>query len=235
MLRIDKVAAPLLQLIDSVYSADQLPEIVDERKVKTNPLNANYHKKAFKELWSQIHQKAVYSVQFETSELVSKCVAALDAELKVAPLQYVIERGEQRNEASFEDLQAGAAFDRAQTETQTLKASVHSAVKYDLIGKLAEETKLTRATMGTILKQIKPSVFGFYRVNPEDFLRVAARLVNEQKATVIVEHLTYSATDETYGIDIFAEKPRKDFSSAVKTNRKRDFLAVLTKSGFRVG
>jgi type III restriction enzyme len=112
-------------------------------------------------------------------------------------------------------------------------------VKYDLIGKLAEETKLTRATMGTILKQIKPSVFGFYRVNPEDFLRVAARLVNEQKATVIVEHLTYSATDETYGIDIFAEKPRKDFSSAVKTNlhiydyvftdskNERDFVALL--------
>jgi type III restriction enzyme len=57
-----------------------------------------------------------------------------------------------------------------------------------------------------------------YRINPEDFLRVACRLINEQKATVIVEYLTYSATDETYGIDIFTqERERKDFSKAVKT------------------
>ena len=37
-------------------------------------------------LWSRIHQKAVFSVQFETDELIEKCIAALDAELKVAPL-----------------------------------------------------------------------------------------------------------------------------------------------------
>jgi type III restriction enzyme len=116
-------------------------------------------------------------------------------------------------------LQAGEAFQLEQTQTAQLKASVLSAVKYDLIGKLAEGTKLTRTTIGAILKQIMPSTFGKYRVNPEDFLRNAARLINEQKATVIVEHLTYSAIDEAYGIDIFTEdKGRKDFSKAVRTN-----------------
>jgi type III restriction enzyme len=229
----------VFQLVDSVYSADQMPEIVDERKVKVNPLNANYHKKAFRELWSRIHQKAVYSVHFETVELVAKCVTTLDADLKVAPLQYVVERGEQTKETTYEALQAGQAFRLEQTQTAQLKSSVHSAVRYDLIGKLAEETMLTRATIGAILGKIKPSVFELYRVNPEDFLRVAARLVNEQKATVIVEHLTYNATDEAYGIEIFAEKPRNDFSTAVKTNlhiydyvftdskNERDFVALL--------
>jgi type III restriction enzyme len=130
-----------------------------------------------------------------------------------------VQRGEQIVEASFEALQAGEAFKLEQTQTAQLKASVHSAVKYDLIGKLAEETKLTRTTIGAILEQIIPSTFGKYRVNPEDFLRNAARLINEQKATVIVEHLTYSAINETYGIDLFTEdKGRKDFSKAVRTN-----------------
>jgi type III restriction enzyme len=213
------LAAPIFQLIDSVYSEAQLPDFEDGRKGQKNLLNANFKKKEFQALWSCIHQKAVYSVHFETAELIAKCVAELDTELKVAPLQYVVERGEQAADTSFEALQAGEAFHLEQTQTAQLKASVHSAVKYDLIGKLAEETKLTRTTIGAILKQIMPSTFGKYRVNPEDFLRNAARFINEQKATVIVEHLTYCAIDETYGIDIFTEdKGRKDFSKAVRTN-----------------
>jgi type III restriction enzyme len=208
----------IFQLVDTVYSTDQLPEIENGRVPKENPLNANYHKKAFRELWSRIHQKAVYSVHFETAELIAKCVTTLDAELKVAPLQYVVERGEQTTETSYEALQAGDAFRLEQTQTARLNASVHSAVQYDLIGKLAAETTLTRATLGEILRKIRPSVFEFYRVNPEDFLRVAARLVNEQKATVIVEHLSYSATDETYGINIFTQQPKQDLSKGVKAN-----------------
>jgi type III restriction enzyme len=212
-------ATEIFQLIDSVYSKEQLPEIEDGRKGQPNPLNANFHKKAFRELWSRIHQKAIYSVQFETTELIGKCVQTLDAELKVAPLQYVVQRGEQATETTYEALKAGEAFKLEQTQTAQLKSSVHSEVKYDLIGKLAEETKLTRATIGEILQGISPKVFALYRVNPEDFLRVACRLINEQKATVIVEHLTYSAIDESYGIDIFTqEKDRRDFSKAVKTN-----------------
>jgi type III restriction enzyme len=229
----------IFRLVDSVYSTEQLPEIENGRVPKDNPLNANYHKKAFRELWSRIHQKAVYSVHFETAELIAKCVTTLDAELKVAPLQYVVERGEQTTETTYEALQAGDAFRLGQTQTARLNASVHSAVPYDLIGKLAEETTLTRATIGTILRKIKPAVFELYRVNPEDFLRVASRLVNEQKATVIVEHLAYSATDETYGINIFTQQPKQDLSKGIKANRhiydyvftdsqiERDFLEKL--------
>jgi type III restriction enzyme len=212
-------AAEIFQLIDSVYSKEQLPEFEDGRKGQPNPLNANFQKKAFRELWSRIHQKAIYSVQFETTELIFKCIQTLDADLKVAPLQYVVQRGEQATETTYEALKAGEAFELEQTQTAQLKSSVHSEVKYDLIGKLAEETKLTRATIGAILRGISPRVFAYYRINPEDFLRVACRLINEQKATVIVEHLTYSAIDESYGIDIFTqEKDRRDFSKAVKTN-----------------
>ncbi|MDR3741080.1 MAG: hypothetical protein P4L40_18840 [Terracidiphilus sp.] len=88
-------ATELFKLVDSVFSASELPEIEDSRKVKTNQLNANFERKAFRELWKRIHTKAVYTVSFETGELIRKCVAALDADLKVAPLQYVIERGQQ--------------------------------------------------------------------------------------------------------------------------------------------
>jgi type III restriction enzyme len=93
-------------------------------------------------------------------------------------------------------------------------------VKYDLIGKLTEQTQLTRNTIAGILQVINVAVFGQYKTNPEDFIAKAARLINEQKATVIVEHLSYDPVDDTHGSDIFTqEKPKEDFSKAMKTER----------------
>ncbi len=173
----------------------------------------------------------MYAVRFEFEELIGKCIAALDAELQVAPLQYVVQRGEQLTDADFDAVHSGEAFRLQETQTAVLKSLVHSAVKYDLIGKLTEQTQLTRATAGRILGGIKPSVFGNYQVNPEDFQRNAARLINEQKATVVVEHLTYSAVDEAYGVDIFTEERLPiDSGRAVKTNRIYDYIFADSKN-----
>ena len=213
-------AEAVFKLIDSVFSDAQLPEIEDDRKAKTNPLSANFQKKEFQELWNRINRKAAYTVHFETSELVAKCVEAVDKELKVSPLQYTIQRGEQVEDANYESLQKGEGFKVSETSTESYKASIRSAVKYDLIGKLAEDTQLTRNTVAGILQGIDETVFNQYKVNPEDFILKAARLINEQKATVIVEHLTYDPVEETHNSDIFTkEKPKEDFNKAVKTER----------------
>jgi type III restriction enzyme len=213
-------AAQVYKLIDGVFSDALLPGIDDERKAKVNPLNANFKKKEFQDLWGRINRKAAYTVQFETQELVGKCVAAIDKELKVSPLQYTIQRGEQTTTATYEEVQQGQAFTLQETETGALAASIQSSVKYDLIGKLAEHTKLTRRTVGGILQGMNAAVFSQYRMNPEDFMLKAARLINEQKATVIVEHLAYNAVEDTHSLDIFTqEKPKEDFSKAVTTGR----------------
>ena len=213
-------AEQVFALIDSVFSDAQLPGIEDDRKVKSNPLSSNFQKKEFQELWSRINHKAAYTVFFKTPELVTKCVSVLNKELNVSPLQYTIQRGEQTDEASYESLQQGDTFTLVETATGTIKSSIHSAVKYDLIGKLTEETQLTRRTVAEILQQINSAVFAQYKVNPEDFMLKAARLINEQKATVIVEHLTYDMIDERHESDIFTrEKTKEDFSKAIKTNR----------------
>lgn len=208
-------AAQVFQLIDSVFSAAQMPEIGDDRKAKINPLNSNFEKKEFQALWNKINRKAAYTVHFETDELVGKCVAALDTELRVKPMQYIIERGSQLENASFDDMKSGTAFKIAESSTEKYNHSVHSAVKYDLIGNLAEDTQLTRSTIASILKEINVAVFSQYKTNPEDFIAKAAMLINEQKATVIVEHIAYDPVGETHNSDIFtAEKPKDDFSKA---------------------
>ncbi|MBI5666349.1 MAG: DEAD/DEAH box helicase family protein [Nitrospirae bacterium] len=236
-------AKEVFQLIDSVFSDAQMPEIGDDRKAKTNPLSANFEKKEFQELWNRINRKAAYTVHFETEELINKCVSAIDKELKVSPLQYRIERGEQSDQTTYESLKQGEAFEVKESETAYHSNSIHSAVMYDLIGKLAEETHLTRSTIANIIKGINLAVFNQYKTNPEDFILKAARIMNEQKATVIVEHLTYDPLDDTHHIDIFTqEKQREDFSKAFKADRhiydyvftdsknERTFVTELDKS-----
>jgi type III restriction enzyme len=223
-------ASQVFQLVDSVFSESASLEITNGRKGQDYRLNSNFAKREFQELWQRIHQKAIYAVDFDSDELIAKCIAALDCELKVAPLQYIVQRGEQATETTYESLQAGEAFNIRQTQTSELRASVQSAVPYDLIGKIADEAALTRATVGTILMRMKPSVFAMYQANPEDFLRNASRLISEQKAAIIIEHLTYSAVDAQYGVDIFtSEQGKRDLSSAVKVNH-HIYDYVLTDS-----
>lgn len=237
-------AEQVFQLIDSVFSQAQMPVIEDERRAKVNSLNANFERQEFKALWERINKKAAYAVDFETSELVKKCVVELDKELRVSALQYTIKHGEQIDETTYDAVKQGESFKVMETLTESNNASVHSAVKYDLIGKLAENTQLTRQTIAGILKGINNAVFDQFKVNPEDFIAKASRLINEQKATVIVEHLAYDTIAETHSLDIFTqEKPTVDLSkTGAKLNRhiydyvftdskiERDFVKELDTS-----
>lgn len=213
-------ATQIVQLIDSVFSDAALPGIDNDRKGKPNPLNKNLEKAEFKALWERINRKATYTVHFNTGELIDNCVEALDKELRVTKLQYTVERGQQSDSVSYDDLHKGEGFTLKENKTGFINNSVHSAVKYDLIGKLAEDTQLTRRTVAEILKDVNKAVFSQYRQNPEDFMMKTARIINEQKATMVVEHLTYSPVDDRHELhDIFTVDKQQDFSRAVKTER----------------
>jgi type III restriction enzyme len=222
----------VFQLIDSVFSASQLPDIGDDRRPKKNPLNANFDKQEFKALWNRINRKAAYSVDFDSHELVQKAVKELDAALRVTPLQYTIQHGEQAAAVTYDGIKGGNAFELKATETETNRNSIHSAVKYDLVGKLAEGTHLTRRTVVEILKGINVAVFAQFKTNPESFIAEATRLINEQKATVIIEHLAYDPVEDKFDLDIFtAGQTKQDFSNAVKTPKHHIYDFVLPDSG----
>jgi type III restriction enzyme len=216
-------------LIDTVFSDKDLPKPDNELTTKVNRLNANFEKKEFQELWNKINRKAVYSVHFDSEELIRKCINKLDKELNIAPLQYVVTKGEQKAETSYEELLSGEAFRLSENTTEQVNTSVLSVVKYDLIGKIAEATILTRRTVARILSGINVAVFGQYRRNPEDFILNMGKLINEQKATMIVEHLRY---DTTTGIhetpQIFTER-KEDLSKGFKA-RQHIYEYVFTDS-----
>ncbi len=223
-------AEQIFALIDSVFSEAQLPEVGDDRKPKINPLNANFDKKAFQELWSRINHKAVYRVEFDSDELVQKCIGALNKELRVTPLKYTIQAGIQNAQISDTQLKDGDSFQVQETTTEH-GGSVHSLVKYDLLGNLAENTNLTRKTVADILTKIEPSIFAQFKQNPEHFISEASRLISEQKATIIIERLSYDEVADQYESDIFtANQSKQDFTKAGQKLKNHIYDYVITDS-----
>lgn len=220
----------LWPLVDALLVGVPLPE--DGRKPKRIPLNEeNFARKEFRELWGRISRKAVYQVEFESTELIRKCIAAMDAHLNVAAMQYVVQSGEQRAALNADALAAGAGFAVSSTSTHTGAASAASQVKYDLLGEITEKTQLTRRTAGSVLAGVKPATFAKYRQNPEQFISEAARLINEQKATMIVQHLTYDTLAERHDTAIFtANQTKQDFARAGEKLNKHIYDYVVTDS-----
>ena len=218
-------------LVDALY-LDVKVIGEDGRKPKKIPLNeANFAKKEFQALWGRINHKAVYQVEFDSNELIRKCIQALDSHLNVAAMQYVLIEGQQKDALEAEDLTNTAGFDQTQTRTHSETVTAGSQVKYDLLGEITEKTQLTRRTVAAILGGVTPATFAKFRLNPEQFLTETARLVNEQKATVIVEHLTYDTLEGRFDSAIFTENQTKqDFAHASDKLKKHIYDYVVTDS-----
>lgn len=223
-------ADQIFALVDSVFSESQLPDVGDDRKPKTNPLNANFEKKEFKALWSRINQKAVYRVEFDSSELIRNSIRALEKELRVTPLTYILQRGEQSSDTTYDQLKAGQGFVVRETSTE-FGTSVHSMVTYDLIGKIAENTQLTRKSIAEILSGIQMEVFKQFKQNPEHFITESSRLIKEQKATIIIERLSYDNIAATHDIDIFTVgQSKQDFTKASEKLKNHIYDYAITDS-----
>lgn len=200
--------ASVADILDSVYS-DRAVKIDDARSNNVE-LKLDEDKLAmpqFKALWNRINQKSAYVVDFDTDELIEKSIASLNANLRVASVFFKIETGSMEKIDSKEALASGSAFVKEEAGHYNAKtaSTVNSGVKYDLVGKLVEETGLTRKAVVDILVGIDEAVFDQYKNNPETFIIKAANLINDEKATVIIQHITYNVLDEQYETDLFTD------------------------------
>ena len=205
-------------LIQAVYDDSVLKDMFTdghETKVKDNPLNENFAKKEFQALWREINHKYAYTVEFDSNELIKKAIAHIDEKLFVSELQYTATIGRQKDEMNEYEVERGASFAGEKTRTKTLKHAETSQIKYDLIGKVAEGTTLTRKTVSAILQGIRMDKMYMFKNNPEEFITKVIRLINEQKATMIVEHISYDTIEGEYDSNIFtAEKNTQSFDKA---------------------
>lgn len=198
----------VINILDSIYNSDAFkPENARSKNVELQVDKDKLSMPEFKKLWKNISQKSVYVVDFDTDELIKKSIDALDRRLRVSKIYFKVESGEMNEIKSKDALLAGESFEKKATSAvdANTKISTNHSVKYDLIGKLVDETGLTRKTVVQILKGINSDVFNQFHDNPEEFIIKASSLINDEKATAIIQHITYNVLEEKYETDIFTE------------------------------
>lgn len=205
---VDDSRDAIINILDSVYDSRAMqPENARSANVELQVDPEKLAMPEFKALWTRISPKSVYVVDFDTDELIKKSIDAINLKLHVPKIFFKVETGEMNEIKSKEELLEGNAFSKSKSYTHDGNKQIHtnSSVKYDLVGKIVSETGLTRKAVVEILVGIEKTVFDQFAYNPEEFIIKASDLINDEKATAIVQHITYNVLDEHYDTDIFTE------------------------------
>lgn len=212
--KLQPIAEGVTHLINSIFDPKALDEMVVEEKIATpdNKLNENFVKEEFQALWKEINHQYVYTVSYDSNELIEKAMLHINAELEVKQLRYVIKEGIQ-NESQVTE------FGDIRTQSRELTDVCTSTVKYDLVGEIAKGVRLTRKTVVRILKGIRESKLLLFKNNPEEFIRKVIGIIKEQKSTMIVEYIHYNITEGKYDSDIFTVKSKMDFDRAYEAKK----------------
>jgi type III restriction enzyme len=190
-------AEEVKKLVDSVRDPNAIKKFTETKRPKPLTPNKNFAKDEFKELWKRINHKAAYTVDFSSDELIKKAIEALDRQIDIPKLTYTVKKATQTGGGTFvAGVHESHKVDEHYTDT---------GLKYDLIGKVAEGTVLTRKTVRDILAGMQKARFDQFKNNPEKFIAEVIRIINEQKATMIVEHIQYHILEDTYSSDIFTK------------------------------
>lgn len=227
------LGAAVHALVAGIFDPHALEGMIrdgNETKVSDNPLNDNFYKEEFKRLWNLIQHKYAYTVEFDGEELARKAIVHIDDKMFVTRLQYTVTTGQQERDFTAAKLKSGDAFVAEKSRIYTLDRGAGSSVKYDVIGKIAEGAKLTRRTVARIVAGLRPKVFAMLQNNPEEFIAKAIRLINEEKAAMIVEEITYNRTEGVYDSAIFTAEKNSDFSRAY--HAKKNVQHYLFADGY---
>lgn len=212
--KLQPIAEGVIRLINSIFAPKALDDMVVEEKTTTpeNKLNENFNKEEFQTLWKEINHQYVYTVSYDSDELIENAILHLNAELSVKQLRYVMVEGTQDEKQVTE-------FGDTHSQSRQLTDVCTSTVRYDLVGEIAKGANLTRRTVVKILQGIKESKLYLFKNNPEEFIRKVISIIKEQKATMIVESIHYNMTEGKYDSNIFTVKSKMDFDRAYEAKK----------------
>ncbi|PCH92227.1 restriction endonuclease subunit R [Candidatus Kaiserbacteria bacterium] len=204
--KLEEFKETIVEIISKVHSTnsykaaeDAKAENVDERDYKTNN---NFAKKEFQDLWNKIKVKTVYEVDFDSEELIKKCVSSIDASLEVRTVTARIVTGTQNKTLTEKDITEGVGLTKIASQIEKTE-SILGSIKYDLLHEVARGGRITRKTASEILSKIKADTFAMFKRNPEDFIKGVVQIVNNQKAATLIDNVTYTKTDQVYTDDVF--------------------------------
>lgn len=226
----------IVKRLDAVFNPDSIkPE--DARKTREAKFDSRkFERKEFQELWRKINHQTYYTVDFKTEDLIKRAVIELDNHLRVSEINIQVTTGTLEEIKNKQTLTDGSAMKVTGSDTHAIKELVNENVKYDLIGKLVENTGLTRRVIVTILQKISPSTFYKFKANPEEFIIKVGNIINQCKAIAVIEHVAYHKLDKTFDSDIFSASALKGKLgvNAMESQKSLYDLVVVDSQGIEM-
>ncbi|MHC1777536.1 MAG: type III restriction-modification system endonuclease [Lentimicrobium sp.] len=184
------------KILKAIYTGEVFKPEDERQTIVLNP-NQNFKKKEFQALWEKINLKTIYEVKFDTEKLISDCKIRINALLSIGDRVYEVKTGELQ-EGTKEQMQEGVLVKESERQYLKLKNDLYSNAVYDIVGEIEVLTNLTRNTIVAILKAIKEEKFLLLRKNPEEFIAKCSKLINEVKASLIINNIVYHKIDERH-------------------------------------
>jgi len=198
-------------LVRSIYDPSVLKDMVASAKktaVSNRIVDANWT--AFLDLWERINKRYAYLVDFDSEKLIEQAAAAINANLSVTEVSYTRTTGE-----GFVD------FTVTSQKTVSLDRSTAISVKYDLAQKISDGVNLSRRTVVAILQRLKPDKMMMFAANPEEFSSKVIKEINDRKAAIVVQAITYVPSgEEDYTREIFnVSKSSEEYQRAYEATK----------------
>lgn len=175
---------------------NKIKEVAGSLEIKNNeekvPVKLNkqvYLSEDFKALWNSIKYKTVYKVDFDSDELIRKCIKSLNDNI----------RNEQSKVEHTKAILAVANSGiKAEGEIKNYIEHLNVQVNHlpDIITYLQNETDLTRKSIVKLLKGLESRVLNYFKSNPQAFIESCIDVINLQKHLFIVDGIKYEKIGE---------------------------------------
>ncbi len=194
-------------------------------------LNENFEKKEFQELWNKINIKSKFEVNFDTNILISKSIQKINEVVQVKRMEVKKTYGSQKEEITDLQLRENTAMYSTKNSREKVNEFSYSEVSYDLVGEVKDKTNLMRKTIIKILKGIDEVRFNEFKYNPEEFIIQVSKIINEKKASCVIENIKYYRTENKYDTEIFIDnKISGQLGVDVQETKKHVYDYVKTDS-----
>ncbi|MBO2546011.1 DEAD/DEAH box helicase family protein [Salegentibacter sp. BDJ18] len=166
----------------------------DKKKVKVNSKVLNSPE--FQALWERVKFKTVFSVDFDSEDLIKECINALNHRLKIS-------RG--KIHYTKKDIHIKTGGVEASEEETTYSYAIEEEVETlpDIVSYLQNETQLTRKSIVRILTGTNK--LNYFKINPQKFIEGCIEIINEQMRMHIVDGIKYQKIGdaEYYSQELF--------------------------------
>lgn len=197
----------IIAAIEAKFNVDKV-EIKNNATKEIVKINKEALVGPFLELWERIKYKTNYSIKFDTDKFIQQAASKVNEELEVriAKLEYERHQLETSEAGILTVLEEQTVF--ATTERKYEKVP-------DILTHLQNDTKLTRKTLITILKQ--SNTLSDFKRNPQMYMMETGRIINAAKRFAIVDGIKYEklSDQDVYEQSLFIQEEIESYQDNI--------------------